>query len=144
MELILWRHAEAEESVPDFERQLTEKGERQAAKMAAFLRSRLPKRTRIIVSPALRALQTAHALTRHVETEPRIRPGATARAALEAAGWPDGDESILLVGHQPYLGEIAALLLTGREDSFSIRKGAVCGWSSVTASPVCGSLFHRI
>ncbi len=126
MELIQWRHAEAEEGVPDLERQLTEKGQRQAAKMAAFLRSRLPKNTRIIVSPALRAQQTAHALTRHFETEPRIGPGASAQAALEAAGWPDGDTACtLLVGHQPYLGEIAALLLTGSEDSFSIRKGAV-------------------
>ncbi len=125
MELILWRHAEAEDGAPDLERQLTEKGQRQAAKMAAFLRNRLPKNTRIIVSPALRTHQTASALTRHFEAEPRIGPGASSKAVLDAAGWPNGDGCILLVGHQPYLGEIAALLLTGREGAFSIRKGAV-------------------
>lgn len=126
MELILWRHAEAEEGVPDLERQLTEKGQRQAAKMAVFLRSRLPKNTRIIVSPAVRAQQTASALTKHFETDNRVGPGASPKAVLEAAGWPDGEGACtLLVGHQPYLGEIAALLLTGREGAFSIRKGTV-------------------
>ncbi len=136
MELILWRHAEAEEGGPDLERRLTQKGQRQAAKMAAFLRSRLPKNTRIVVSPALRARQTVHALTRHFDTEARIGPGASARAALEAAGWPDGDAACtLLVGHQPYLGEIAALLLAGSLDSFSIRKGAVWWLEQRDAKP---------
>jgi phosphohistidine phosphatase, SixA len=42
MELILWRHAEAEDGSPDLERELTGKGHKQAEKMAAFLRPRLP------------------------------------------------------------------------------------------------------
>lgn len=126
MELILWRHAEAEEGVPDLERELTPKGRRQAARMATFLRARLPQDTRILVSPAVRAQQTASALSKHFETDNRLSPGGSPRAALEAAGWSDGDSAcVLLVGHQPYLGEIAALLLTGEEDSFSIRKGAI-------------------
>ena len=63
MELILWRHAEALDGVPDMARKLTAKGEKQAREMAQWLRPRLPKRTRIIVSPAQRTLQTVKALS---------------------------------------------------------------------------------
>jgi phosphohistidine phosphatase len=126
MELILWRHAEAEDGIPDMERQLTAKGKRQAEKMAAFLRGRLPQDVRILVSPSVRTQQTVRALTKHFETDPGIGPGASPQAALEAAGWQDGKAGcVLLVGHQPYLGEIAALLLADLDDSFSIKKGAV-------------------
>ena len=125
MELVLWRHAEAEEGSPDEARQLTPKGEKQAVKMADFLRSRLPHDTRILVSPAIRTQQTARALTKHFITEPHIAPGATPEALLKAAGWPDGEGCVLLAGHQPALGEAAALLMTGKPHYWSIKKGAV-------------------
>ena len=125
MQLILWRHAEAEDGVPDMKRRLTAKGEKQAEKMAAFLRLRLPQRTRILVSPSTRTQQTVQALTKHFDTDPAVGPGSDAKSVLRAAGWPEGEGSVLLVGHQPYLGEIAAQLLTGGEFSFSIKKGAV-------------------
>ncbi len=125
MELILWRHAEAEDGVPDLKRCLTPKGEKQAEKMAAFLRKQLPQRTRILVSPAVRTQQTAHALTKQFETEPDIGPGSDADTVLHAAGWPKGQGSVLIVGHQPYLGEVAAKLLSGSDASYSIKKGAV-------------------
>jgi phosphohistidine phosphatase len=54
MDLILWRHAEAEDGFPDQGRKLTEKGEKQAAKMAAWLKAHLPEEVRIIVSPTTR------------------------------------------------------------------------------------------
>ena len=125
MELILWRHAEAEEGVPDMARKLTAKGEKQAEKMAAFLRMRLPQDTRILVSPSVRTQQTIRALTRQFDTVPDIGPGADPQAVLKAAGWPDGKEIVLVVGHQPYLGEIAALLMADSNISFNIKKGAV-------------------
>lgn len=125
MELILWRHAEAEDGVPDMERRLTAKGEKQAAKMAAFLRPRLPEHTRILVSPAVRTQQTAQALTRHFDTEPAVGPGADAQAVLKAAGWPGHKGCVLVVGHQPYIGEVAALLMADFDVSFSVKKGAV-------------------
>lgn len=125
MELILWRHAEAEDGVPDLKRCLTPKGEKQAEKMAAFLRSRLPQRTRILVSPAVRTQQTVHALSKHFETEPSVGPGSDADTVLHAAGWPEGKGCVLIVGHQPYLGEIAAKLLAGSDVSYSIKKGAI-------------------
>ncbi|HEY5993425.1 MAG TPA: phosphohistidine phosphatase SixA [Gallionellaceae bacterium] len=125
MELILWRHAEAEDGVPDMKRRLTRKGEKQAEKMADFLRPRLPQRTRILVSPAVRTQQTVQALTKHFDTEPALGPGSDPQAVLRAAGWREGEGCVLVVGHQPYLGEIAAQLMIGGEASFAIKKGAV-------------------
>ncbi len=129
MELILWRHAEAAEGVPDDTRPLTEKGRRQAERMAHFLSQHLPPKTRILVSPALRAQQTASALSPHFSTVREIGVHATAESAMAAAGWPKGSGSVLLVGHQPCLGELASLLLSGHADPWSIKKGAVWWFS---------------
>jgi phosphohistidine phosphatase len=130
MDLILWRHAEAEDGVPDVTRKLTAKGEKQADLMAAWLRPRLPGGTRIIVSPAKRAQQTAVALSGKFETVGEIAVGASVPALLTAAGWPDAKGAVLVVGHQPTLGQVAALLLGGDEASWSVKKGAVWWFSS--------------
>lgn len=129
MELILWRHAEAEDGMPDSARALTAKGEKQAAKMAGFLHPRLPPDTRMLVSPAKRTQQTAQALNKHFITETSIAPGASPQAILQAADWPQGEGCVLIVGHQPALGEAAALLLAGTAQSWSIKKGAVWWFS---------------
>jgi len=125
MELILWRHAEAEDGAPDMARELTAKGHKQAAKMAGFLRPRLPENIRILVSPAMRTQQTVQALTKHFETESEVGTGASPQALLDAAGWPNSDSCVLIVGHQPTLGQTAALLLGEPTACFSIKKGAV-------------------
>lgn len=125
MHLILWRHAEAVDGMPDIDRELTGKGHRQAARMAAWLNQRLPARVRVIASPAQRAMQTASALTDKVDIVDSIAPGAGAAALLDASGWPDSRRAVVLVGHQPTLGEVAALLLAGRQQPWSIKKGAV-------------------
>lgn len=130
MELILWRHADAEYSLPDWERLLTEKGQRQARKMAAYLAPRLPKELRILVSPARRAQQTAEALGLGFETEHSIAPEASADAVLQAAHWPNAAGCILIVGHQPTLGLVASRLLSGSDAGMSLRKGALCWISS--------------
>lgn len=125
MDLILWRHAEAVDGVPDMERSLTDKGVRQALAMAAWLRPQLPKRWRLISSPARRTRQTAEALSKDVKLVPEIAPGASYPSVLAAAGWPDADGAVVVVGHQPTLGETAAALLADRDMSWSVRKGAV-------------------
>jgi phosphohistidine phosphatase len=125
MDLILWRHAEAESGAPDDGRRLTAKGQRQADKMAAWLKARLPEPTRILVSPARRARQTAAALTDRFEVIAALGAGATASAVLRAAGWPDAEGAVVVVGHQPVLGEVAALLLANVQQSWSIKKGGV-------------------
>lgn len=125
MQLILWRHADAADGLSDLERPLTDKGLKQAERMASFLRSRLPQNLRILVSPAKRAQQTVHALTKHFTTEQSIAPNCSVESLLKAANWPDGDGCVLIVGHQPVLGETAALLLCESHASFSVKKGAI-------------------
>jgi phosphohistidine phosphatase len=125
MDLILWRHAEAEPGEPDMGRRLTGKGVKQAERMAAWLDSHLPDTCRILVSPADRAQQTAQALNRKMKTVPDLAPGAGVAAVLSAANWPDSREPVLIVGHQPTLGMVASFLLSGEEAYWSIRKGAV-------------------
>jgi phosphohistidine phosphatase len=125
MDLILWRHAEAEPGEPDLGRRLTEKGARQAARMAAWLRPHLPEASRVIASPADRAQETAAALGRKFRTVDELAPGASVSALLAAAGWPDSREPVLVVGHQPTLGAVAAFLLSGEEAYWSMKKGAV-------------------
>lgn len=125
MELILWRHADAADGLPDMERPLTEKGLKQAERMASFLRSRIPQDTRILVSPAKRAQQTALALTKHFTTESAIAPNCSVASLLNAANWPDADGCVLLVGHQPVLGAAAAQLLCDSSMTFSIKKAAI-------------------
>ena len=85
MELILWRHAEAEDGMPDSTRELTTKGLKQARAIAAWLEPRLPENTRIIVSPTRRTQQTASALGNDFETVEEIGAGASAKAILAAA-----------------------------------------------------------
>lgn len=125
MDLILWRHADAEDGFPDRGRKLTAKGEKQAAQMAAWLRQRLPKDARVISSPARRAQQTAQALTANYETLADVDVGVDAVLLLNAVGWPDASGTVVVVGHQPSLGRVAALLLMGSEEDWSVKKGGV-------------------
>ena len=125
MELILWRHADAEDGMPDSERKLTAKGEKQAARMAKWLRPLLPNDALILVSPAKRAQQTARALKLDCKTAKEVGTGAGAEEVLRACGWPKGGGTVVVVGHQPTLGETAALLLTGTKQGWSLKKGAI-------------------
>ncbi|MDT3706666.1 MAG: histidine phosphatase family protein [Thiobacillus sp.] len=125
MELILWRHADAEDGMPDLARELTDKGRKQAARMADWLNPRLPQDIRVLVSPALRALQTAQALGRGYEEDPALAPGATAEEVLAATGWPDSAYPVLIVGHQPTLGQVAMRLLAGQAGDLAVKKGAI-------------------
>jgi phosphohistidine phosphatase len=125
MDLILWRHAEAEDGVPDAGRELTKRGRHQAALMAAWLKERLPRKALVVASPAARTRQTAEALGLPFETDRRIAAGASPADLLGAAGWPDRAGTVVIVGHQPTLGRVAALLLAGEEAEWSIKKAAV-------------------
>jgi phosphohistidine phosphatase len=128
MDLILWRHAEAlemREVQDDLDRALTPKGERQALRMAEWLNRHLPSSTRVLVSPARRAQQTAATLDRKSKTVPALAPDASVEALLHAVRWPDSREPVLVVGHQPTLGLAAAYLLGGETLPWAVRKGAV-------------------
>ena len=129
MDLILWRHAEAHDAKPgqdDMERALTPKGERQARRIGEWLDGVLPASTRVLVSPALRTQQTARGLPRKTRTLVELAPGAAVIDVLDAAGWPNSERPVLVIGHQPTLGLVASTLLSGGiAQPWSIRKGGV-------------------
>ena len=144
MELILWRHAEAEEGIPDAARKLTDRGLKQAQAMAEWLKPRLPKNTRIIVSPSKRTQQTASALGSDFETVKEIGTGASARTILAAAGWPAAKGAVVVVGHQPTLGEVATVLMSGEPAGWSVRKGAVWWFSHKEKAGVTETVLRAV
>jgi len=128
VDLILWRHAEAVESQEgdDLARPLTAKGERQAERMAGWLGRQLAATTKVLVSPAVRAQQTAAALERKFKTCGDLAPDQGIEALLHATRWPEAREPVLVVGHQPALGMTAGYLMaSGDARPWSLRKGAV-------------------
>jgi len=125
MDLILWRHADAEEGARDMERKLTSKGRRQAARVAEWLIAQLPSRYAVLSSPARRARETADALGVRYKISERLAPGAAPSDILEAVGWPSHKGALVVVGHQPDLGRVAAVLLAGAEAEWSVKKGGV-------------------
>lgn len=130
MDLLLWRHAEAIEGTPDQTRELTDRGQRQAQKVATWLQERRPKRLRVLVSPTVRTRQTATAFTDDFEIVPSLGPDGSVADLLAATGWPDSGNACLVVGHQPMLGRMAALLLSGAEADWTIKKGALWWFSN--------------
>ena len=127
-DLILWRHAEAEnagENEDDLDRPLTQRGEKQAARMAVWLDRQLPDGLRVLASPARCTEQTAKALGRKYKLRAELLPGGQPDELLELAQWPRSRGAVLVVGHQPMLGQTVARLLGLRADECSIRKGAV-------------------
>lgn len=125
MDLLLWRHAEAEEGLADFDRALTARGHRQAKAVARWLLQHQPKRLQIIASPTVRTQQTAEALGLPFTTQRKMEPEACVSELIAASGWPAAPGAVLLVGHQPGLGRLASLLLSGHEADLTIKKGAL-------------------
>ncbi len=128
MDLILWRHAEAVELAPDgndMARMLTQRGEKQAARMAAWLDRQLPDSARVWVSPARRTEQTAHALQRKFRISPALGPLGSPEQLLELVQWPQGKGCVLVVGHQPTLGQTISTLLGLSANECAVKKGAL-------------------
>jgi phosphohistidine phosphatase len=135
MNLILWRHAEAQEhpdplagrqgDAQDLARVLSARGEKHAARMAAWLDRQLPNGTRILASPARRTEQTVLALDRKFKLRDELAPGADPQALLELVQWPNAKAPVLVVGHQPALGQVIARLLGLADDACPVKKGAV-------------------
>jgi len=125
LDLLLWRHADAGEGSPDIARTLTPRGLKQSQRMARWLEHHAPADVRILVSPATRARQTAEAWGNNYETTPAVGLDATPLGLLGAAGWPDAGGAVLVVGHQPTLGQVASILLRDEESVLSFKKGSL-------------------
>jgi phosphohistidine phosphatase len=135
MELILWRHADAEEGERDMERKLTGKGRKQAARVAQWLQHRLPSKFTVICSPARRARETADALEARYKISDRLAPGALVSDLVEAAGWPKRKGVVILVGHQPDFGRAAAVLVSGKQGDWGVKKGGLWWLESRARGP---------
>ena len=125
MDLILWRHAEAEDGLPDLQRRLNPRGQKHAARVAAWLLQRLPAKFSVFASPAERTRQTAQALHASFKTSDDLMPGASPDAVLRAVDWPAHGRTVVVVGHQPTLGRIAAVLVSGKADEWAVKKGGL-------------------
>ena len=133
MDLILWRHAEADEAqgaVPDIERALTERGLANAEKMAKWLKHQHMKNVKVLCGPSKRTRQTAETLGLPVKMKTQLGIGAHAADLIGAAEWPDHSGAVILVSHQPALGRLASLLLSGTEADWTIKKGGIWWFSN--------------
>jgi phosphohistidine phosphatase len=133
--IIIWRHAEAHPALAqgeeqDLARVLTPKGKQQAKRMASWLNQRLPKSALVISSPAMRAFQTAQTVKDEVKVLEALKPNANLQQVLELIASLEcdketGAESLLLIGHQPWLWRLVAHLTGFAAPEISIKKGAV-------------------
>ncbi|GHT96389.1 hypothetical protein AGMMS49545_21220 [Betaproteobacteria bacterium] len=126
MELLLWRHAEAQEGTPDELRQLTTRGQKQAKKIARWLETDAPKNLRLMVSPTLRTRQTAAFFRHTMEICEALASNAPPAEMLSLLNAQNAKTPILIVGHQPMLGEIAAHLLPDLPHPPTFNKGTLC------------------
>lgn len=138
MDLYLMRHGIA---VPapgpgihsDRERSLSSKGTKRLRKAAKGLLALRLSFDRILTSPLLRAQQTAKIVAEVLNTENRIEeiaelaPEGSVQKLLSSLAAYRGAKRILLVGHQPLLGETALLLLSGGNGAeVDLKKGGIC------------------
>lgn len=128
MDLVLWRHAQAEEGAPggdDLVRALTPKGIQQARRMGAWLDRQLPASARVLCSPAVRTVQTAEALGRSFHTRSALAPDGSPMDLRQLVNWPQASGVTLVVGHQPTLGQVVAQLVGLQDAECPVKKGAV-------------------
>jgi len=125
MDLILWRHADAEEGSNDIERALTRRGQQQGRSMAGWLRDRMTHDYVVLASEARRSQQTAAFLSKGFRVEAGLNPGAALEDVLGVIDSYHKVDTIVLVGHQPYLGRLAARLMSGDPQYWNIKKGAI-------------------
>lgn len=122
MDVFLIRHAEAIEETLELRdpmRHLTATGRKQAASLGDRLRWHDCTPTHIWTSPLVRAVQTAELVAAGlaspvaVEVLPALAPGEPVRAVVAAVTALASDASVLLVGHEPGISAIGALVLGG-------------------------------
>ena len=144
-EIIFWRHAEAHEAVADqddLDRKLTVKGQCQAERVAFWMDRNLPHHCKVFVSEAKRAQQTARYLPRKHRTLVELNPNAQPQDVLATVGWGSQSEPIVIIGHQPWMGECIHWLLMDAIAPMTVRKGAVW-WLQSRASEASTTVIVR-
>jgi len=139
MTLYLLRHGLAVEPGTaglsrDSDRPLTAEGERKLAKIAKAMQALELSFDVILSSPYVRTRQTAQIIARaldyrkKVEFSDALMPGGSTRKLITQLKQTDSfPENVLLVGHEPYLSELIALLVSGDTGlSVVMKKGGLC------------------
>ena len=153
MDLYLMRHAIAvarqdlNKDASDRERPLTEKGIKKMRRAAKGLSKLKIGFDRILTSPLRRARQTAEIVANTLgiqgprdELEELAPESSPQKLISRIAGYPPG--KLLLVGHQPLLGEIAAFLLKNTEAKVNLKKGGLCRIELEDLSPEKAAILH--
>jgi len=131
MKLYLVQHAEALSTETDPNRPLSEKGHRDAAKMAAFLLKADVQVDEVVHSGKTRAEQTANVLSKSVWRGnaaiklPGLGPNDSTDHLIHSAETAGGD--LMAVGHLPFMAKMVARCLTGAENGVNVafEPGAV-------------------
>ena len=127
MNLILWRHAQAEEKAEsDLARLLTAKGHHQAEQAAGWLTEHLSEEHSVWVSEAARSQQTAAHFSRDYTIMSALNPESSAEMPLQLIAEANEDSTIIIVGHQPWIGDLCAYLLNQHwnSETWAIKKGS--------------------
>jgi phosphohistidine phosphatase len=125
MELFLVRHGEAKSETEDPERSLTERGAETVQRMAAWAAQVGVRVDQIRHSGKRRAEQTAALLAERLSPPqgmvavPGLAPDDDVHPVAEALQGEPG--AVMLVGHLPFLGRLASLLLAGNSDTGTVR-----------------------
>lgn len=139
MVVYLLRHAiagqpDAQKYPDDEQRPLTPEGIEKMRQAAAGIARIIDPPELVLTSPLVRAAQTAKIAAGALGSKDRIeasdvlRPGATAGVlrTLLAARAAGGIQSVMLVGHEPDLGQIASEWIGSAESAVEFKKGALC------------------
>ena len=129
-ELLLLRHGIASERRADADdalRPLTPAGRERTARVLQRLRQLELGGQRLLSSPLLRARQTAElalaaGLAPALELAPGLAPEADPWPLLH---WPAGVQRLLLVGHEPDLGDLAAALIGAPPGAITLKKAGI-------------------
>lgn len=131
MQLFLVRHAiavPAVEGEPDAARPLTDEGRKRFSRVVRGLDRLDIRLDRVLHSPWTRAVQTAELLHRVLDGESAVEPGLAREPDAELAARLAGGERVAAVGHEPWMSELLALLVTGNKthaERFRFKKGQV-------------------
>lgn len=127
MDLILWRHAEAENNSDDLARKLTNKGQQQAKLSAQWLQQHLPDNYQVYCSEAVRTQQTASYLKQPVSIHKLLNPDSHPLTLATFLQQQSPATTQVWIGHQPWIGQFCAYLLNGSwlpEQFWSVKKSA--------------------
>lgn len=125
-ELILLRHAEAvplENAGDDMQRPLSSRGEQEAQAAGLWLMTHDTRPDRVLCSPSRRSAETARLALAAIDGAPVARMedaiyNATPGELLALLDQHDDANTVMLVGHNPGMERLVALLVEGRSDDF--------------------------